>query len=89
MGVTDAEQLGDWIAVGELALDARIVPSPGVLLAAIHASEAEVGLICPSTQGSEARWASEVPVCAAPDLASSRTARCCWQTRAGPGFWRS
>ena len=70
MGVTDAEQLGDWIAVGELALDARIVPSPGVLLAAIHASKAEVGLICPRAQGSEARWASEVPVCAAPDLAS-------------------
>ena len=70
MGVTDAEQLGDWIAVGELALDARIVPSPGVLLAAIHASEAEAGLICPRAQGSEARWASEIPVCAAPDLAS-------------------
>ena len=70
MGVTDAEQLGDWIAVGELALDARIVPSPGVLLAAIHASEQEIGLICPRAQGSEARWASEVPVCAAPDLAS-------------------
>ena len=29
MGVTDAEQLTDWIAVGELALDGRIVPSPG------------------------------------------------------------
>ena len=70
MGVTDAEQLGDWIAVGELALDARIVPSPGVLLAAIHASEAEAGLICPAAQGSEARWASAVPICAAPDLAS-------------------
>lgn len=70
MGVTDAEQLGDWIAVGELALDARIVPSPGVLLAAIHASAEEVGLICPKGQGAEARWASEVPVCAAPDLAS-------------------
>ena len=62
--------MGDWIAVGELALDARIVPSPGVLLAAIHASEQEIGLICPRAQGSEARWASEVPVCAAPDLAS-------------------
>jgi magnesium chelatase family protein len=70
MGVTDAEQLTDWIAVGELALDARIVPSPGVLLAALHASEQELGLICPRGQGSEARWASEVPVCAAPDLAS-------------------
>ncbi len=70
MGVTDAEQLGDWIAVGELSLDARIVPSPGVLLAAIHASEAEAGLICPRAQGSEARWASGIPVIAAPDLAS-------------------
>ena len=70
MGITDAEQLADWIVVGELALDARVQPSPGVLLAAIHASEIEKGLICPAAQGSEARWASDVPVLAAPDLAS-------------------
>ena len=68
MGVTDAEQLGDWIAVGELALDGRVVASPGVLLAALHASEQEAGLICPTSQGAEARWASGVPICAAPDL---------------------
>ncbi|MDD3799464.1 MAG: YifB family Mg chelatase-like AAA ATPase [Novosphingobium sp.] len=70
MGVTDAEQLADWVAVGELALDGRIVPSPGVLLAALHASEREKGLICPAAQGAEARWASGIPVCAAPDLVS-------------------
>ena len=70
MGVTDAEQLTDWIAVGELSLDARIAPSPGVLLAALHASEHGLGLICPRAQGPEARWASGVPVCAAPDLAA-------------------
>jgi magnesium chelatase family protein len=70
MGVTDAEQLTEYIAVGELALDARIVPSPGVLLAALFASGAEAGLICPRAQGAEARWASGVPVVAAPDLAS-------------------
>lgn len=70
MGVTDAEQLGDWIAVGELSLDGRIVPSPGVLVAALHASAAGCGLICPAEQGSEARWASGVPVLAAHDLAS-------------------
>ena len=70
MGVTDAEQLGDWIAVGELALDGRIVASPGVLLAALHASETERGLICPAIQGTEAKWASGVPVLAAPDLVS-------------------
>ena len=68
MSVTDAEQLTDWVAVGELALDGRIVASPGVLLAALHASEAEKGLICPAAQGAEARWASEVPVLAAPNL---------------------
>ncbi len=70
MGVTDAEQLADFVAVGELALDGRVVPSPGVLLAALHASEAECGLICPAAQGAEARWASGVPVVAAPDLVS-------------------
>ncbi|WJY17435.1 YifB family Mg chelatase-like AAA ATPase [Alteriqipengyuania flavescens] len=68
MGVTDAEQLEDYVVVGELALDARVVPSPGVLLAAIHASEADKGLICPAAQGAEAKWASDVPVLAAPDL---------------------
>lgn len=75
MGVTDAEQLSEYVAVGELALDARIVPSPGVLLAAIFASGAEAGLICPRAQGAEARWASGVPVIAAPDLASFGRAR--------------
>jgi magnesium chelatase family protein len=70
MGVTDAEQLTDWIAVGELALDGRIVPSPGVLLAALHASGEEKGLICPAAQGAEARWASGIPVIAAPGLVS-------------------
>jgi magnesium chelatase family protein len=70
MGVTDAELLADHVAVGELALDGRIVPSPGVLLAALHASASDKGLICPAAQGSEARWASGVPVVAAPDLVS-------------------
>jgi len=70
MGVADAEQLTEYVAVGELALDGRIVASPGVLLAAMHASERELGLICPASQGAEARWASGVPVIAAPDLVS-------------------
>ena len=70
MGVADAEQLADFVAVGELALDGRVIPTPGVLLAAIHASAGEKGLICPAAQGSEARWASGVPVLAAPNLIS-------------------
>ncbi|WP_390476624.1 magnesium chelatase domain-containing protein, partial [Altererythrobacter sp. MTPC7] len=68
MGVTDREQLADFVVVGELALDGRVVASPGVLLAAIHANHTQLGLICPAGQGTEARWASDVPVTAAPDL---------------------
>ena len=70
MGVADAEQIADFVAVGELALDGRIVPTPGVLLAALHASGADKGLICPAAQGGEARWASGIPIVAAPDLIS-------------------
>jgi len=68
MGVLDAEALADYVVVGELALDARIQPSPGVLLAAIHAAGEGKGLICPAAQGSEAAWAGSVEVVAAPDL---------------------
>jgi magnesium chelatase family protein len=70
MGVTDAEQLTDYVAVGELALDGRVACSPGVLLAALHAASIDKGLICPAAQGAEARWASGVPVIAAPGLVS-------------------
>lgn len=68
IGATDAESLSDYVAVGELSLDGRIAPSPGVLLAAIHASANDKGLICPAAQGSEAAWAGELDVLAAPDL---------------------
>ena len=68
IGATDAESLSHYIAVGELCLDGRIAASPGVLLAAIHASSQEMGLICPASQGSEAAWAGRIEVLAAPDL---------------------
>jgi magnesium chelatase family protein len=68
MGVVDAETLSEFIVVGELGLDGRIAPSPGVLLAAIHASAEGKGLICPNAQGPEAAWAGSVQVVAAPDL---------------------
>lgn len=68
IGATDAEALSHYVAVGELSLDGRIAPSPGVLLAAIHASSEDKGLICPFSQGSEASWAGQLDVIAAPDL---------------------
>ncbi|HLZ79191.1 MAG TPA: YifB family Mg chelatase-like AAA ATPase [Sphingomonas sp.] len=68
MGVIDVETLAGFVAVGELGLDGRIAPAPGVLLAALHASEQDRGLICPAAQGSEAAWAGRIEVAAAPDL---------------------
>ena len=68
MGVVDAEALADYIVVGELGLDARISASPGVLLAALHASAIGKGLVCPGAQGAEAAWAGGIEVIAAPDL---------------------
>jgi magnesium chelatase family protein len=68
MGVVDAETLASYVAVGELGLDGRLAPSPGVLLAALHAAERRLGLICPAAQGPEAAWAGEVEVLAAPGL---------------------
>jgi magnesium chelatase family protein len=68
MGAVDREMLAGYVAVGELGLDGRIAASPGVLLAAMHASARSLGLICPAAQGSEAAWAGDVEVVAAPDL---------------------
>ena len=68
IGAADAEALSHYVAVGELCLDGRIAASPGVLLAALHASGEDKGLICPASQGSEAAWAGELDVLAAPDL---------------------
>ena len=70
MGLLDAEMLSGFLVVGELGLDGRIAPVPGVLLAAMHAAANELGLICPAVQGGEAAWAGDVDVIAAPDLLS-------------------
>ncbi len=70
MGVIDAETLASYVVVGELGLDGRVAPSPGVLLAALHAGAEGKGLVCPVAQGPEAAWAGNVEVLAAPDLLS-------------------
>ncbi|HEX5183354.1 MAG TPA: YifB family Mg chelatase-like AAA ATPase, partial [Allosphingosinicella sp.] len=68
MGAIDTEMLAGYVAVGELGLDGRIAPSPGVLLAAMHASARGLGLICPVAQGPEAAWAGDIEILAASDL---------------------
>ncbi|HZV09212.1 MAG TPA: magnesium chelatase domain-containing protein, partial [Novosphingobium sp.] len=56
MDVVDGEALADHMVVGELALDGRLAPGAGVLLAALHAAGLGKGLICPADQGAEAGW---------------------------------
>jgi magnesium chelatase family protein len=68
MGVVDAEHLAEHLVVGELGLDGRVAPVPGVLLAALHAAQRDLTLICPAAQGAEAAWAGSDGVLAAPDL---------------------
>ena len=63
-----AEELGFFIALGELALDGSLTSVAGVLLAALAAAGRDSGVICPAACGGEAAWAGEVEIIAAPSL---------------------
>ncbi len=69
MGVLPADALENMVALGELSLDARILPVAGVLPAAIAANAQGEGIICPEASGSEAVWAgAEMKIWAASSL---------------------
>ncbi|MBT6406647.1 MAG: YifB family Mg chelatase-like AAA ATPase, partial [Rhodospirillaceae bacterium] len=68
MGVLPGDEIGNYLALGELALDGSISAVSGVLPAAIHASAKDLGLICPSAQGPEAAWAGDIGILAPGDL---------------------
>ena len=68
MEILPADELAAFAALGELSLDGAINPVAGVLPAAIGASNLDLGLICPASQGGEAAWAGRIAVLAAPDL---------------------
>ena len=68
MDVIAADELAPYTAVGELALDGAIVPTTGVLPAAIGALASSRGIICPAACGGEAAWAGDIEVVAAPNL---------------------
>jgi magnesium chelatase family protein len=68
MGVLPASEMAGYVALGELSLDAQLIPVAGVLPAAIAAAEQSRGLICPASCGAEAAWAGGVEIIAAPSL---------------------
>jgi magnesium chelatase family protein len=70
MEVLPLDEIGGYLAVGELALDGSLTPVGGVLLAALAAAGGGIGIICPRECGGEAAWAGEVEIVAAPTLLS-------------------
>lgn len=65
-----AEDIQNYIALGELSLDARLTSVSGVLPSALMAAGLDKGVICPAQNGAEAAWAQDIQVIAAPDLVS-------------------
>ena len=68
MGVLPASEMANYVALGELSLDAQVTAVAGVLPAALAASEQQRGLICPAVCGPEAAWAGGIEIIAAPSL---------------------
>ncbi len=59
MGILPPEEMAQFTALGELALDGALTPVAGVLPAAVTANANGRGLICPAQNGGEAVWAGE------------------------------
>ena len=68
MGVLPASEMSNYVAVGELSLDAAVTGVAGVLNAAMAASEQNRGLICPAANGPEAAFAGGIDILAVPSL---------------------
>lgn len=66
--VLPQDELQGFVALGELSLDGRLLPTAGVLPAAMHALSQGYGMICPAESGSEAAWAGVESVLAPASL---------------------
>jgi magnesium chelatase family protein len=68
MGVVPASEMANYVALGELSLDAAVTGVAGILPAALAASAQGRGLICPAVNGPEAAFAGQVEILATPSL---------------------
>ncbi len=83
MGVLEADQVDEFVVLGEMALDGRLTPVAGVLPAAMGAMAQARGIICPAPCGGEAAWAGPerdfavlAPPRSSPSSTTSRARRC-------------
>ena len=65
MGVLQAENVKNYVILGELSLDGSIIGINGALPAAIGANQNNYGLICPEVNGAEASWSGNNNIIAA------------------------
>jgi magnesium chelatase family protein len=68
MGVLPASEMANYVAMGELSLDAAVTAVAGVLPGALAASAQRRGLICPAACGAEAAWVGDLQILATPSL---------------------
>jgi magnesium chelatase family protein len=68
MSVLPADEIAEYLIIGELSLDGTILPVSGVLPAAIGANAREMGIICPGGNGSEAAWSGNKKILAPNNL---------------------
>lgn len=66
--IVPRDAIEDTLALGELALDGRLVPVLGALPAALAAAEEGRRLLCPAACGAEAAWVGATQVLAAASL---------------------
>lgn len=70
MEILPPQILENFFILGELSLDGSISSVNGIIAAAIGANERNCGIICPQVNGSEAAFAGDLEIIAAPDLIS-------------------
>jgi magnesium chelatase family protein len=68
IGVLAQESVENFFVLGELSLDGSIASVGGIISAAISANQYNCGIICPRKNGSEAAWAGDLDIIAAPDI---------------------
>lgn len=59
MGVVPDDAVRGFVALGEVSLDGALLPVAGILPAALMASAAGEGIVCPQASGAEAAWAGD------------------------------
>lgn len=68
MGILPADEMENYLVLGELSLDGSCNAVSGVLPAAVEAVAQECNIICPAASGAEAAWAGDLEVLAPASL---------------------